>query len=160
MRKGFTMVELIFVIGILAFVITGLLIAYVNCVTLNEHNRNFSIAMNLARQLMELLYYNCYNRDMWELITEPAYGAGEGEPIPNLEGVTMPPGYSGTLYMDDKSPSLKEFTLVICWRERGTRVIGEDLNLNGVWDGEEEDFLVDNDRLDSPCMLTTALTEN
>ena len=155
MKKGFTMIELIFVIGTLAFVIAGLLVAYVNCLALNEHNLKFSNAISLARMLMEDEYYL---RDNWSAIVSDSLSESIVKTRFNLDG------YSAAVYVDDVDPLLKQVTVVVCWREKGGRIVGEDdgamgteAPLNGVLHPSED---VNNDgRLSSPCEITSAITK-
>ena len=51
--KGFTLIELFVAVGILVFVLCGLLVLFNNCVFLNRTNRNLTIAMSHAQYVME-----------------------------------------------------------------------------------------------------------
>ena len=51
--KGFTLVELILTVAILAFAISGMLLLFTNCICLNEANRNLGIATSHAEFVME-----------------------------------------------------------------------------------------------------------
>ncbi len=68
------MMELMVVVGILVFVITGLLVAYVNRLILNEYNLKFSVAMNLVRQITEDVYYH---RSDWHSIQDTSYSVSK-----------------------------------------------------------------------------------
>lgn len=52
---GFTLSELLLAAAILAFVLTGLLLLFINCSLLNEANRNLTIATSYAQELMEVI---------------------------------------------------------------------------------------------------------
>ena len=52
-KKGFTLPELLLAVAILAFVITSILLLFINCALLNEANRNLSIASSHAQFVME-----------------------------------------------------------------------------------------------------------
>lgn len=52
-RKGFTLPELLLAAAILAFVLCGLLVLFINCVFLNEANRNSTVALSHAQYVME-----------------------------------------------------------------------------------------------------------
>jgi prepilin-type N-terminal cleavage/methylation domain-containing protein len=52
-RKGFTLVELLMTAAILAYVLCGILALFVNCMFLNEGNRNSSIAIGHAQFALE-----------------------------------------------------------------------------------------------------------
>ena len=51
--KGLTLTELILAMAILAFALCGLLNLYVNCILLNETNRNLTLALCHAQYIME-----------------------------------------------------------------------------------------------------------
>ena len=52
-RAGFTLSELLLAAAILVFVLAGLLVLFLNCVILNEANRNLTIATAHAQYIME-----------------------------------------------------------------------------------------------------------
>lgn len=52
-NRGFTLSELLLACAILAFVLTGLLVLFINCIFLNEANRNLSVATGHAQYAME-----------------------------------------------------------------------------------------------------------
>ncbi len=51
--RSFTLAELLLACAILAFVLTGLLSLFINCIVLNEANRNLTIATSHAQYIME-----------------------------------------------------------------------------------------------------------
>ena len=51
--SGFTLIEILFTVGILAFCICGLLVIFINCLFLNEINRNLTVAMTHTQYIME-----------------------------------------------------------------------------------------------------------
>jgi prepilin-type N-terminal cleavage/methylation domain-containing protein len=53
--KGFTLLELMIVTGILLIVISGLLVTFVYCLLLNESNNNLTIAAGDAQYVLEEL---------------------------------------------------------------------------------------------------------
>lgn len=53
MKRGFTLSELLLSAAILVFVLAGLLALFINCMILNEANRNLSIATTHAQYIME-----------------------------------------------------------------------------------------------------------
>lgn len=50
---GFTLVELMLAAAILAFALVGLLVVFINCIILNESNRNFILAYSASQARME-----------------------------------------------------------------------------------------------------------
>lgn len=53
LNRGFTLTELILTTAILVFALTGLLMLFINCLILNESNRNLTIAISHAEYAME-----------------------------------------------------------------------------------------------------------
>ena len=51
--KGLTLAELLLAAAILAFVLCGILILFVNCSFLNESNRNLTLALSHVQYIME-----------------------------------------------------------------------------------------------------------
>jgi Tfp pilus assembly protein PilE len=156
MKKGLTMIELMFVVAILVFVIAGMLVAYVNCLTLNEHNLKFSIGMNVARRIMEEVYYR---KSDWDWIHDYQYNEAYMSASYSVQG------YSAAIVVNNTiDPMLKVVTVVVCWREKGGRIIGEDdgagvpaNRLNGRLDsGEDRNG---DGRLTSRCEITTAIVK-
>ena len=52
-KKGFTLSEVLLATAILAFALTGVLLVYINCVLLNDANRNLTIALTHAQFALE-----------------------------------------------------------------------------------------------------------
>ena len=51
--KGLTLSELLLAVAILVFVLCGLLVLFINCLFLNEANRNLSLSISHAQYVME-----------------------------------------------------------------------------------------------------------
>ena len=51
--KGITLAEVLLAVAILAFALTGLLMIFINCIFLNDANRNLTIACTHAQFAME-----------------------------------------------------------------------------------------------------------
>ncbi len=54
-KKGFTLVELLMAVAILAFAMSGILLMFINCAFLDQANRNKSIATIHAETAMEYI---------------------------------------------------------------------------------------------------------
>ena len=141
LNKGFTLVETILAVGILAFVLCGILATYASCSILATTSKNVNIATNAALGLMEQIrtdsftqIYTDYNRLNFVL-----------NDISSSRGA---------VYVDATNPSLLKVTISVCWRQ-GSRVIGEDTNLNGVLDTGED--VNGNGIIDSPVQLVTLI---
>lgn len=57
MKRGFTSIELLFVVGISLSVIIAMISGLINFMIMNDHNRNLTIAMNIARDKMENILF-------------------------------------------------------------------------------------------------------
>ncbi|MFC1704132.1 prepilin-type N-terminal cleavage/methylation domain-containing protein [Candidatus Omnitrophota bacterium] len=154
-KQGLTLVEVLIVVTILAFAITALLYGYTTCVTLNEHDRRFSQAMNIARELMEKIYNQRTDFDAIVSQEIPKSLAGEDNDMTELYGF---PG-SASVQITDPVDDLKLIKIVICWEEKGGRIIGDDVNLNGEYNDGIDKNTDGNDVLDSVCTLRSAITD-
>jgi hypothetical protein len=72
--KAVTLTELLLAAAILAFVICGLILLFVNCSFLNEANRNLTVAMSHAQYIMEEIRNTTFGQieqnidnDNWDL---------------------------------------------------------------------------------------------
>lgn len=103
LKRGFTLLELIVALGILAVVISGLLASFVYSVLLNESNANLVIAANDAQYVMEQIKGLAYN-DIDDYEPPDFY---------NLQNENIAaPGIT------DISSGLKEVTVNVSWSER------------------------------------------
>jgi prepilin-type N-terminal cleavage/methylation domain-containing protein len=123
-NNGFTLIEIMLAVGILAFALSAILAAFISCSVLVTTSKNVNIATNAALGLMEEIRTSSFAR---------IYGDYNGlnfilNDIPSSRGV---------VYVDDTNPELLEVTISVCWRQ-GNRIIGEDANLNGVLDSGED----------------------
>ena len=148
---GITLVELLLslFIGVVVF---GALLSLINYTsTLSEIARNKVNAMNAARQKIE----------QFKSDVQINFDNAVTEYTNNTKGpVFTPVGVNGrgriTLNaVAGGGGDLFDVTVVICWRQRNNRVIGEDSNLNGQLNAGEDTN--GNGALDSPCTLTTAI---
>ncbi|MDD4899686.1 MAG: type II secretion system protein [Candidatus Omnitrophica bacterium] len=140
--RGFSLVEIVVAVGILAFALCAILAAYVSFFVLSNTSKNINIASNAALSLMEEIrstsffqIYNTYNGLNFTL-----------NDIPQSRGV---------VYVNNTNPELLEVTVSVCWRQQNNRVIGEDLNLNGVLNAGEDTN--GNGIIDSPVELVTRI---
>ena len=148
-RKGFTLVELLVAVAIVAFAVCGILSLYVACFGLTKTSRNMSIATNAAQALMEQIRSSDFNSivDTYDGMTFTVNS------IPNSKGV---------VYVNDTidavlgtNPDLLKVTISVCWKQ-GSVVIGEDKNLNGVLNAGE-DTAPFNGIIDSPVEIVTQI---
>jgi prepilin-type N-terminal cleavage/methylation domain-containing protein len=140
-RRGFTLIEVILSIAILAFALCGILAAYISCTVFMATSKNVNIATNAAFGLIEEIRSSSFTRIM-----------------DNYDGLTFSvndiPSSMGVVHVDNTNPELLEVTVSICWRQ-GNRIIGGDTDLDGVVDlGERADA---NGIFDSPVQLVTRI---
>lgn len=141
MIRGYTLIEILFAIGLLAFALCGILVTFTSAMSLNAFSKNINIATNAAESLMEKIRTDAF---------------------PNIVGdynglvfnVTAIPASVGVVYVNNTNPELLNVTISVCWRQ-GTRIIGEDKNLNGVLNAGEDTN--GNGIIDSPVKLTTQI---
>ena len=140
-RHGFTLIEILFTIGILAFTICGLLVSYTSAMVLTATSKNINIATNAAVGLLEQM-----RTDSFSNIVHDYDGL--------VFSVNAIPSSTGVVVVDNTNPELLQVTISICWRQ-GNRIIGEDTNLNGVLDtGEDTNG---NGIIDSPVQLVAQI---
>lgn len=173
-NKALTMFELMLVIGLLAFALTGLLISYVSSLNLSEYDKNLTIAMNVAREKMEELYkkrdesFDTLGSDM--CLGEPSGCSVVGDDanrVISFNNAYMKTKYNNfngscTIYIKEIDPQgddLKEARVLVCWRQRIGRIVGEDLDLDGQPDTTEYEGGVHTDELDSPCEIEAAFAK-
>ena len=154
---GFTLIELLIATAILIVALVGILAAYQSCFSLTETARNLTAALNADQAKMEEM--RNYNFNL--LATD--YGTGGVNNIFPASGLSG--NRKGKIYIQYVSSpqdgSLLQVKVVICWQERGGRVVGEDKNLNGVLDTAPlpSEDTNGNGEINSPCELTTLMAQ-
>ncbi|MDD5450067.1 MAG: hypothetical protein PHO42_05670 [Candidatus Omnitrophica bacterium] len=128
---------------ILLSVILSIIAAYMTAFDLVYTSRNMTFAVNSAKAKMEEIRdYNFYN----------IYADYNNQTFTTAE---LPAGKNiGIIYVDNSDPDMLMVTISICWAQ-GSRVIGEDQNLNGVLDGGED--ANNNTIIDSPAQLVSLI---
>ncbi len=143
--KGLTLMEIMVTFAILAFVLSGLLALYLNIFLLGDISRQTILASNAAEAEMEVIkninYDNllAFNGNTFNVAGFPA---GEAIGVINV---------TNTVYSD-----LLRVRVVVSFRQKGQRIIGEDRNLNGVLDGGEDSN--GNGQIDSPIEVITLIS--
>lgn len=145
--KGFTLLEIMLAVAILVIVLCGILATYISCFELISLSKNLTLAINSCQMKIEEIrdytfsqIYSYYNNQTFEVDE-------------------MPPGYSkGVILVDNSNPDLLKVTITVCWRQRANRIIGEDLDLDGVLDSGE-DLNSNPGIIDSPAQLVTLITQ-
>ncbi len=163
--KGLTISEIMLAVCLLIVVISAILLAYTNCFVLIDSIKNTNIATNAAQSLIEKIRCSPYSllTNYQVQIDDTIYDLNlvSGNLYSLNFTVSNLPSNQGVIYVDydydhdgTENPEFLEVTVSICWRQ-GSRVIGEDSNLNGVLDaGEDKNG---NNKIDSPVEFTTRI---
>jgi len=121
-KKGFTLAETLLAACIAAFALCGILLTYIACMNMLKTSKNVSIATGYAQGLIERIRNTSFLQ------------------IGNFQYTPMVPGLPPSraiVYADYSNSELLLVTVSVCWQE-GTRIIGEDKNLNGILDPGED----------------------
>ncbi len=153
LKRGFTLMEVMFAAGIMLIAIGGLLGGYVLCFNLSETAKNLTLADNAIQQKLEEIHY--------QMLETTTYYDNTTFDIPGF----APGNAKGAIYVDaiPNSTDLKRVTISVSWRQKSGRIIGSDngsgggMALNGIRDGTEQ---VDaNGCLTSPAMISEVVTD-
>jgi hypothetical protein len=138
-EKGFVLPEMLLATLIAAFALCGILLTYIACMDSIKISKNASIATSAAQGLLEEIR----NKPFPQIVTNYNQLSFTVNGIPNSRGI---------VYVDDTNPELLLVIISICWKE-GNRVVGEDVNLNGLLDAGEDSN--GNNIIDSTVKLVT-----
>ena len=145
---GFTLVEVLFVMVILAFCLCGLLATYINMFFLTDLTRDLTLATNAVRARMEEIKrvsFASLGNSTFNL-TDYGFPSNQSKGVVEVQG-----NYSN--YTDQ----LSRVRIIACFKSRG-RIIGEDADLDGVFDTPGED-VNNNSRMDSPVEMVTLIAK-
>ena len=127
-KKGFTLVELLVAVFILAFTLAGLIQVFLQCSTLNEMAiSKTAVMVDLQGVAEEIRDYNYTS-----IATDYASGGAVG----NTFDLSLLTG-KGVIYIDAGNPELLEIKIVASWKGNSARIIGGDLDLDGEIDAGE-----------------------
>jgi len=176
---GFTLVEVVLGGLVLAIAIAAILGAYVGQLTLNEHARNLSMAINDANRVIEQIrQQNSPCAGAAPSIQWPSDGSWNGwlgnlaagggksiQPDPNnnefvattCQEADGSPTYPSCSAADTAGANPVRVTVAVCWRHRG-RIIGECDDTTPPTPNEGRVVANDTAAIDSPAMLTTLVT--
>lgn len=181
--EGFTLAEIVLGAMVLAVAAAAILGAYVGQVTLNEHARNLSLAIQDANRIIEriregnascganpvrvdalsLTGFATWNAWLADTMTVTGGGGKSIQPDPNnneFVAVTCQDNTTGAPEADCQSPpDPLRVTVAVCWRHRG-RIIGECNNATPLTpgDGQGSGPHLIGGVIESPAMLTTLVT--
>lgn len=147
-HNSFTLVELMIAVAIFVIALSAILASYANMFILADIARDLSRASNAVRARMEEVKQEEFDSlDSLDgtIFNLDGFAASEARGRIEVRAVT---GING----------LREVRIVGCFRSRA-RIVGEDLNLDGILDiagGEDQN---NNGRLDSPVEFITLLAD-
>jgi prepilin-type N-terminal cleavage/methylation domain-containing protein len=121
--RGFSLTELLLAAAILAFVLCGLLVLFVNCLFLNEANRNLSLAMTHTQYIMEKIQEEIRRADINITAIESAITGGSWDwdeaEIASNNLVSLPSETIDTNVFQSGDPL--GITVRVDWKDRGRR---------------------------------------
>ena len=150
LQQGFSLVELLVVVGILVTVIVILLRVFIYNSVLAELSGNIAYAMSEAQAKLEEIR----NSDYSLITTNYASGGTPGNTFNLSQGQGK-----GVIYIDSSNTSLLEISVVVCWKNKDGRVIGEDTDLDGVLDAGEDLSSPPNNKIDSKATLVLKIAK-
>ncbi|MBP7217130.1 MAG: prepilin-type N-terminal cleavage/methylation domain-containing protein [Candidatus Omnitrophica bacterium] len=140
--QGFTLIEVMFAVGVLALVLCGIIALLVHCFVFVSISKSSNIAMSALLGLSEEIRSSSFAQ-----IAETYDGLNFS--VNDLAGSNR-----GVISVNDTNPEFLQVYMSVCWVQ-GNRVIGEDKNLNGSLDpGEDENG---NNMIDSSVSLMTRI---
>ena len=113
MRRAFTLAELMISSGILSLLLCGLLAVFINCILLNETNRNIALAYSSLQGKMEE-------------IKKAAFSSLSLLNGTNFSLNAIASG-SGRIEVTDEFATLKRIRLTACFMNRN-RLVGNNIN--------------------------------
>jgi type II secretory pathway pseudopilin PulG len=136
-KKGFVLPEVLLAAIIAAFAVCGILLTYITGMDLIRTSKNASIATSAAQGLIEEIRSTPFPKIALTPVQDPQGFKNLNfsvDGIPSINGVVSS---RGIVYVNATDPEFLLITISVCWRQ-GNRIIGEDINLNGVLDAGED----------------------
>ena len=136
-NEGFTLPELMVAAMVTIIAFLGILYTYARYLELDELSRNTSIALQATENKIEAIKNTAYDQIVATYNNQTFTSSG-------ING-------KGVITIDSSNPKLMLVTVTFCWKQRNSRLMGEDTNLNGVLNvGEDKNS---NGVMDSPVQL-------
>lgn len=130
-KKGFILPEVLLAAVIAAFAVCGILLMYIAAMDLIRTSKNASIATSAAQGLIEEIRSTPFPKIALTPAVDPQ---GFKNLNFTVNGILLS---RGIVYVNDTDPEFLLVTISVCWRQ-GNRIIGEDVNLNGLLDAGED----------------------
>lgn len=146
-KKGFTLIEILVALFVLVIGILGTLQLFNYCAYLAEMSGNTNYVIDQAQSNIDEMRSTSFSL----IATNYASGGTPG----NTFALTSPTA-KGVITIDSSTADLLTVEINVSWKnERNDRIIGEDLDLDGVLDAGED--VNGNGKLDSPVKLITLI---
>ena len=147
-RQGFSLIEILVAAFVLTIGILSTLQLFIYCSYLTEMSGNTNYVIDQAQAKIDEMRNSAFST----ITTNYAAGGTPG----NTFTLTNPTGM-GVITINASTADLLQVEVNICWKnESNDRVIGEDLDLDGVPDSGEDTMIVNN-KIDSPVKLITLI---
>lgn len=138
-NQGLTLPELLIAATVVLLASVGILFTYVQCLELNSINHDSAAVLQKSRNMMEEIIASSPAM-VHETYNEKTF------PIEKPEGIIV-------IKVNDQDPQLLIVLVKTFWRQSKGRIIGEDKNLDGFLQQNED--INKNGELDSPYTLAT-----
>lgn len=133
-------------VGVLIVALAGLLGVFAQQISLNENSGKLTLAVAACQAKLEEIRNSTFSN---------IYATYNGTSF-NPQGFSSGAA-KGSISIINSNPNLLQIFISVSWNTRSNRVIGEDVNLNGMRDSGED--LNGNGRLDSPGQLATLMAQ-
>lgn len=156
-QSAFSFVELMFSLMMLIIILVGLMYTYVVCFKLNNSSRELTLVNNALQAQLEFIKATDFTTLVTWAVTPKASLPPEALNF-DLSGFSANDarGYYDFECMSGYDDCLLYIRLTACWRDGNNRIIGEDVNLDGVLEVAED---TDTDGVvDSPAELVTLVS--
>ncbi len=157
---GFTLVEVLLCMGLLLGLFMSVINVYLYCFNLQETSRKTTIALNEAQAKLEEIknLVSDLNDDMYIDNFENIVVNYDGEilDLPSINGKIMTEANYVTDVNDPDNLNLVMVRVVVCWRQKGGRIIGE-AKIDGADNLVFSDLDADG-TIESPVELITAIS--
>ena len=146
-KNGFTLIELLIVASILSVVIAGIINLYIYTSVAAQLAGNKTLAVSEAQSKIEEIRNHTFD----DITVDYTSGGTPGNTfsLSQLNGI-------GVIYIDSSNAELLEIEVIVSWQDKYNRVIGEDLDLDGILDAGED--VNGNGKLDSIIKVESMVT--
>lgn len=143
--RGFTLLELMTACGVIVIALSGLLSSYISCLEIIETAKNTNLAIESAQKVAEEMRSSSF------LSLPGTYSNFTF----NITGIPVGEGL-GRVTLNATNSSLYEVAVGVCWRQKGSRIIGECADSSGILAFNDTDG---DNVLSSPVQLTTLMAQ-